>query len=96
MKKEYDFSNARRGRFYKKGAKMKMPTPRAVNIHFKVTPQVASALHALRATGLFGDGCDSASVAEELLRRALRDPEVAAYWQVPCLTDLSRKARRVT
>lgn len=83
MKKEYDFSKGQRGRFYRKGAKMKMPNPRAVNLHLKITPQVLAALIALRDTGLFGDGCDSASVAEELLRRALLDPMIAPYWKKP-------------
>ncbi len=81
MKKEYDFKNTQRGRFYRKGAKVKLPTPRAVVVRFKITPQVHAALIALRDTGLFGDGCDSASVAEELLRRALLDPQVVAHWQ---------------
>lgn len=81
MKKENNFKNAQRGRFFRKGAKVRMPTPRVVDVRFKVTRQVAAALIALRDTGLFGDGCDSASVAEELVRRALRDPEVLPYWR---------------
>lgn len=52
-----------------------------VNISFDVTQEVAAALRALRDTGLFGNGTDCASIAEELLRRALLDPEVAAYWK---------------
>lgn len=81
MKKEYDFKDAQRGRFYRKGAKTKLPAPRTVLVRLKVTPQVHAALIALRNTGLFGDGCDSASVAEELIRRGLLDPTIAPYWR---------------
>lgn len=82
MKKAYDFKGAQRGRFtIPKGTKVRMPTPRDVDVHFKVTKEVFAALFALRDTGLFGDGCDSNSVAEELLRRALLDPEIARYWR---------------
>jgi hypothetical protein len=81
MKKEYDFKNAQRGRFFRKGAKVRMPTPRVVEVRFKTTKQVHAALMALRNTGFFGDGCDSASVAEELVRRALLDPAILPYWR---------------
>lgn len=57
--------------------------PRIVNVSFDVSQEVAAALRALRGTGLFGNGVDCASVAEELLRRALRDPEVLPYWLIP-------------
>jgi hypothetical protein len=50
-------------------------------VTFDVTQEVAAALRALRDTGLFGSGCDCASVAEELLRRALLDPEISRYWR---------------
>jgi hypothetical protein len=99
VKKEYDFKKARRGRFAKasptlEGRGVQTMHPRVVNVSFDVSQEIAAALRALRNTGLYGNGVDCASVAEELLRRALRDPEVVAYWQVPCLTDLSRKSRR--
>ena len=81
MKKEYDFAGAQRGRFYKKGMKMRLPDRRTVDVHLKVTKQVAAALHALIATGLFGDGATIGSAAEELLRHALRDPAILAHWQ---------------
>jgi hypothetical protein len=92
--------NAQRGSFAKtaptlEGRGIQPMHPRVVNVSFDVSQEVAAALRALRDTGLFGSGVDCASVAEELLRLALRDPAVAAYWQVPCLTDLSRKPRRV-
>ena len=51
------------------------------NVSFDVTQEVAAALRALRDTGLFGNGMDCASIAEELLRRALLDPQVVPYWQ---------------
>jgi hypothetical protein len=67
-----------------------IPPPRAapssariVNINFDVTQEVAAALRALRDTGFFGNGTDCASVAEELLRRVLLDPEIAKYWRKP-------------
>jgi hypothetical protein len=53
--------------------------PRVVNVSFDVSQEVAAALRALRDTGLFGNGYDGASVAEELLRRALRDPEISRF-----------------
>jgi len=82
MKKEYDFRKAQRGRFtIPKGTKVRRPTPRVVNINFDVTQEVAAALRTLRGTGLFGNGCDCASVAEELLRRALLAPSIAPFWQ---------------
>jgi len=59
--------------------------PRVVNVSFDVTQEVAAALRQLRDTGLFGNGVDCASVAEELMRQALRqallDPGIATYWQ---------------
>ena len=55
--------------------------PRIVNVNFDVTQEVAAALRALRDTGLFGNGCDCASVAEELLRRALLDSSLVDYWR---------------
>ena len=57
--------------------------PRIVNISFDVTQEVATALRALRDTGLFGNGVDCASISEELLRRALLDPDVIYYWRKP-------------
>jgi hypothetical protein len=56
---------------------------RIANVNFDVTQEVAAALRALRDTGFFGNGTDCASVAEELLRRALLDPEIAKYWRKP-------------
>jgi hypothetical protein len=55
--------------------------PRIVNISFDVSQEVAAALRALRDTGLFGNGLDCTSVAEELLRKALLNPEILPYWQ---------------
>jgi hypothetical protein len=55
--------------------------PRVVNVSFDVTQEVAAALRALRDTGFFGNGVDCASVAEELLRRVLLDPQVLSYWK---------------
>lgn len=86
MKKEYDFKTARRGRFAKtaptlEGRGVQRMHPRVVNVSFDVTQDVASALRALRDTGLFGNGVDCASVAEELLRKALLDPTVLPYWR---------------
>jgi hypothetical protein len=86
MKKEYDFKNARRGRFAKKaptleGRGIQRMHPRIVNVSFDVTQEVAAALRALRDTGLFGNGVDCASVAEELLRKVLLDPTVLPYWR---------------
>lgn len=57
--------------------------PRIVNVSFDVTQEVAAALRALRDTGLWGNGVDCASVAEELLRRALLDPEILSHWRKP-------------
>jgi hypothetical protein len=56
-----------------------MKKKRSINVSFDVTQEVAAALRTLRDTGLFGSDC--ASVAEELLRHALLDPKIAAYWQ---------------
>lgn len=57
--------------------------PRVVNVSFDVTQEVAAALRALRDTGLYGNGVDCASIAEELLRKALLDPAVLPYWRKP-------------
>jgi hypothetical protein len=57
--------------------------PRVVNVSFNVTQEVAAALRALRDTGLYGNGVDCASIAEELLRKALLDPAVLPYWWKP-------------
>lgn len=86
MKKSYDFKKVQRGRFAKKfpvleGNGVQRMPPRIVNVSFEVTQEVAAALRALRDTGLFGSGIDCASVAEELLRRALLDPQIIAYWK---------------
>ena len=75
MKKQHAFKKPRLGRFAKK-----FPT---LNVSFDVTQEVAAALQALRATGLFGNGVDCASIAEELLRKALLDPTVMPYWRKP-------------
>jgi hypothetical protein len=87
MKKQYDFKNTKRGRFYRdvslEGKGVQRRHPRIVNVSFDVTQDVAGALRALRATGLFGNGIDCASIAEELLRRALLDPNVVRYWKKP-------------
>lgn len=55
--------------------------PRIIKISFDVTQEVAAALRALRDTGLFGNGVDCTSIAEELLRRSLFDPQILPYWQ---------------
>jgi hypothetical protein len=85
MKKEHDFKGAKRGRFYRdvslEGKGVQRRHPRIVNVSFDVTQEVAGALRALRATGLFGNGIDCASVAEELLRHALRDPQIIRIWR---------------
>ena len=78
MKKEYDFSKGKRGRFARKfptleGRGVQTKHPRVVNVSFDVTQEVAAALRELRDTGLYGNGVDCASVAEELLRKALLD-----------------------
>ncbi len=78
--------NAKRGRFAKKfptleGRGVQAMHPRIVNISFDVTQEVAAALRALRGTGLFGNGVDCASIAEELLRKALLDPQILSYWR---------------
>lgn len=57
-----------------------MKRPLIVEVSFTTTQEVAVALHALRSTGLFGNGVDCASVAEELLRYALRQPDVIRHW----------------
>lgn len=86
MKKEYAFKHAVRGRFAKQaptleGKGVQRMHPRIVNVSFEITQEVATALRALRDTGLFGNGIDCTSVAEELLRRALLDPQIIAYWK---------------
>ena len=88
MKKEYDFKNAKRGRFAKKfptleGRGVQHMHPRIINVSFAVTQEVAAALRALRDTGLYGNGVDCTSVAEELLRHALLDPTIVPYWRKP-------------
>lgn len=55
---------------------------RFTNVTFDVSLPVAKALRALRDTGFFGTG-DCASVAEELLRRALLSPSVIEHWKKP-------------
>jgi hypothetical protein len=88
VKKEYDFKDAKRGKFAGKfptlnGRGVQRTRPRIVNVNFDVTQEVAAALRALRDTGFFGNGCDCASVAEELLRRALLSPEIIVHWRKP-------------
>lgn len=88
MKKEYDFKGAKRGAFAGKfpkldGRGVQRMHPRIVNVSFDVTQEVAAALRALRDTGFFGNGVDCDSVAEELLRRVLLDPEIAKHWRKP-------------
>lgn len=75
-----------RGRFAKKfptleGRGVQRMHPRIIHVHFDLTQEVAAALGRLRDTGLFGNGVDCASVAEELLRRALLDPTVLPHWK---------------
>lgn len=65
------------------GAQTQTMCPPVVNVSFDVTQEVAAALRALRGTGFFGNGVDCASVAEELLHKALRDPSVLPYWRKP-------------
>lgn len=86
MKKEYDFKGAKRGKLAGKfpkldGRGVQRMRPRIVNVSFDVTQEVAAALRALRDTGLFGNGVDCASVAEELLRRVLLDPNLLPHWR---------------
>jgi hypothetical protein len=86
MKKQYDFKKAQRGRFATgftklEGKGAQEMHPRIVNVSFDVTQEVAAALRALRDTGLFGSGVDCASIAEELLRRALLQPGIVEYWK---------------
>jgi hypothetical protein len=86
MKKQYGFKSAQRGKLAGKfpalkGKDAQAMHPRIVNVSFDVTQEVAAALRALRGTGLFGNGVDCATVAEELLRRALLQPGVLEYWQ---------------
>ena len=77
-----DPRKAQRGKFAKlEGHGVQEMHPRIVNVSFDVTQEVAAALRALRGTGLFGNGVDCASIAEELLRKALLDPQVFPYWQ---------------
>ena len=85
MKKEHDFSSAERGKHPTitklEGRGVQRMHPRVVNVSFDVSQEVAAALRVLRDTGFVGNGCDCATVAEELLRRALLDPEVAKHWK---------------
>lgn len=86
MKKTYDFKKATRGRLAKnkptlEGRGVQCMHPRIINVSFDVTQEVAAALRALRNTGLFGNGVDCASVAEELLRKALLDRDVLPFWR---------------
>ena len=88
MKKEYDFQKAKRGLFAKttkleRSKGLRKMRPRVMNVSFDVTQEVTAALRALRDTGLFGNGVDCASVAEELLRRALLDPTILPFWKKP-------------
>ncbi len=83
-----DFRGARRGRFAANSPKLEgkgvqRMHPRIINVNYDVTQEVAAALRALRDTGLFGNGVDCASVAEELLRKALLDPSILPYWRKP-------------
>jgi hypothetical protein len=48
------------------------PSPDDAPLTIRVSPQVMAMLQALRDTGFFGNGTDVQSVAEELLRLALR------------------------
>ena len=87
MKKEYDFKNGVRGAFAPTTPKhvrdklLKKLRPHSMKVSFAVTQEVVDALRALRDTGLFGNGLDCESVAEELLRKALLDPNVVPYWR---------------
>ena len=81
-------SNEQRGRFAKDAPTLEkrgvqQMHPRVINLNFGITQEVAAALRALRDTGFFGNGVDCASVAEELLRKALFDPSVLTYWRKP-------------
>ena len=70
--------------------------PQIVNVSFRVTQEVAAALRALRDTGFYGNGVDCASVAEELLRHALLDPDILTHWRIPgriMMGDLSKRRR---
>lgn len=67
----------------------KFPT---LTVSVDVTQEVAAALNALRATGFYGNGVDCASVAEELLRLALRHPEIVPHWHVPGKLERARAA----
>jgi len=64
--------------------KLKVETERTkqrpIKMNFDITREVFDALCTLRDTGLYGNGRDCASVANELLRRALLDPEIALRW----------------
>jgi hypothetical protein len=78
--------HAPRGRFAKKHPTLENKGvqrmhPRIINVSFDVTQEVAAALRTLRDTGLFGNGIDCASVAEELLRRSLLEPQIVPYWR---------------
>jgi hypothetical protein len=58
-----------------------LPREKVVDINFTTSLSVARALEALALTGFFGNGRDSASVAEELLRRALLQPGIVEHWR---------------
>jgi len=81
---------AQRGRFAKVFPELEG------HVSFDVTQEVAAALRALRDTGFYGNGVDCASVAEELLRHALLDPEILTHWRIPgriMMGDLSKRRR---
>lgn len=83
---EVPMKTVQRGRFAEnfptlEGRGVQTTHPRIVNISFDVTQEVAAALRTLRDTGLFGNGVDCASVAEELLRHTLRQPDVLEHWR---------------
>lgn len=88
LNKHYDFKGGKRGRSAKKlsalnGRGVQIMHPRIVNVSFDVSQEVAAALRALRDTGLYGNGVDCASIAEELLRKALLDPTILPHWRKP-------------
>lgn len=83
MKSPANKKQRQRGRFLippLEGSGVQKMHPRVVNVSFDVTQEVARALRILRDTGLFGNGADCASVAEELLRAALLRPDILHFW----------------